>query len=419
MNSEHVFLSQLMQDNQLIYSIAPREWWFTDSKTKFAFNAIKTAAEEGSADVVTLGVKHPEMASYFSELSDAAHTTKNARFHAEKCREGGQKKALERLANEIKDNVQLSVESAVTAIDDTLETIFLDSEDYKITKLSDGLAKFVDLVEERYKLKGNIPGIPTGFINLDGFLMGLLPSRLYVIGARPSQGKSALMMNIATEVGKLHKVGIFSLESSSEEFLMREVAYLSGLNSQNILSGQLRAQDFSKIVDVGSMIESGQVYIYDKPNLHLPELVGQARRAVRRFGCEVLFIDYLQLIQVSNVESDRERVSKASVRLKDLSRELNIPIVALAQLRRDSEGRRPGLGDFQHTSQIEQDADVAMVIWHQVVDGKGKTQKKVKPEDESDELRIWLNVDKNRDGMTGPIRMEFEPHKLKFTEKFN
>lgn len=200
---------------------------------------------------------------------------------------------------------------------------------------------------------------------------------------------------------------------------MREVAYLSGLNSQNIMAGSLRAEDFSKIVDAGGKIESGHVYAYDKPNLHLPELVGQARRAVRKFGCEVLFIDYLQLIQVSNVESDRERVSRASVRLKDLSRELNIPIVALAQLRRDSEGRRPGLGDFQHTSQIEQDADVGMLIWHQVVDRNGKTQKKVKPEDESDELRIWLNVDKNRDGRTGPIRMDFEPHKLKFSEKFS
>lgn len=356
-------------------------------------------------------------AAEVSELADYAQSTKNAKFYAEKCREAGQCAELSKLSMMIPDSVKSGKpEEVVAMIDEVIERTFLNGQDYAITKISDKLGDFVDMVDERYKRKGEIPGIQTGLYNLDMLIGGLQPERYYAIGARPSQGKSAMMLNMASHIAKERKVGIISLESSIGEVLTREVAMIAGLNSQSILSGSLSKNDFDKILIAGENITQAHMYVYDKPNIYLPELVGQARRMVRKIGVEAIFIDYLQLIQVAGVQTDRERVSKASVRIKDLSRELKIPIVCLAQLRRDSDGRRPGLGDFQHSSQIEQDADVAMLLHHAVYDENGKHLSKPKPEGH-ETVRIFLHTDKNRDGATASGELDFDAPTLRFSEK--
>lgn len=416
MNAERALLSQILQDNQVYYDVSPQDWWFSDTLNRHVFVSIKSAIEEGSADAVSVGMASGKP-SEVSDIYGYAPSTKNAQYYAKQCKENGQKAELEKLSRIIVDSVKTdNPVDTVALIDDVIERSFLDGQEYRIEKISDKLGSFVDLIEERFKRKGEIPGIQTGFFNIDLIIGGLQKARLYVIGARPSQGKSAIMLNMADEISRKEKVGIISLESSMIEVLTREVAMVANLDSRRILSGSMKESDFHKILEAGETITKSNLYIYDKPNIHLSELVGQARRMVRKIGCKCLFVDYLQLIQVSGAENDRQRVAKASTRLKDLSRELNTPIVALAQLRRDSEGRRPGLGDFQHSSQIEQDADVGILLHWQVVDEHGKTMSKVKAEGH-EKYRIFAHIDKNRDGATGSQELEFDAPVVRFREK--
>lgn len=416
MNVERALLSQLLQDNQVYYTVSPQDWWFTEPINLHIFKAFKAALEDGSADAVSVGMATGKP-SEVSDIADFAPSTKNAKYYAEQCKQEGQKHELAKLSAVITDSVrQDKPVDTVALIDEAVERVFLDGQEYRIEKISDKLHDFVDMVETRVKLKGELPGFQTGLYNLDLITGGLQGARLYVIGARPSQGKSAIMLNMAEYISRERKVGILSLESSITEVLAREVSMISGIDSKRITSGSLKQSDFSKIIDAGESITKGGLYIYDKPNLHLPELVGQARRMVRKIGCECLFVDYLQLIQVAGAENDRQRVARASTRLKDLSRELNTPIVALAQLRRDSDGRRPGLGDFQHSSQIEQDADVGMLLHWAVVDEHGKQLSKSKAEGH-ESYRIYMHVDKNRDGATGTQELEFNAPTLRFTER--
>ena len=308
----------------------------------------------------------------------------------------------------------------IEGINDTLEKILSNSSEHKIMAVKDLVLPMVNKFEERYKCRGQLSGLQTGFKTLDDLTGGLQNGRLYLLGARPSQGKSAMALNIAGTIANHEAVGFLSLESAWEEMLTREFAGESGVNSQRLGNGFFTEHDLNGLINAGGVISKKNMYIYDKPNCGLVEVIGQCRRMVNRFKCKVLFVDYLQLVQTT-AESDRERVAKVSKRLKDLARELKVPIVALAQLRRDSEGRRPGLGDFQHSSQLEQDADVGMLLYHTVCDREtGKSLKKSKIEDDKTELlKIYLLIDKNRDGRTGAIQLDFRPEIVTFREAVN
>ena len=415
MNAEKALLSQLIQDNQIYYNLQPRKWWFVDPLNAYIFSAIESALTDGEADLISVSMKAKGHAGEVAELTSLVPTTANAKYYAGVCKENGQRNEIKKLSAIISDSVkQDAPDETVVKIDEIIEKCFIDSGEHRITSLAEMLPEIVQDLESRFKQKGVMPGITTHIHTLDDMTMGFQPERFYVIGARPSQGKSALMLNLAQEISKEKNVGIISLESSMKEVLIRELSLISRINSQHLISGKFLQSDFSKILNACERINKTKMYVYDKPFCTLTELIGQARRMVNRYKIDILFIDYLQLVQAPG--DDRERVSLTSRRLKDLSRELKIPIVALAQLRRDSDGRRPHLGDFQHTSQIEQDADVAMLIYHRVIDAQGNTLHKPKPEG-NETTSIVLLVEKNRDGRTGAVPLHFEPEYVRFEER--
>jgi replicative DNA helicase len=413
---EAMLLGQILIDNDVYFHNQPQTWWFLSTVHRKIFQTIEDVINAGqAADIINVG-QESGMSVDVARLTDLVVSTGNADYVAAEVKRAASLDRLERVSQVIKDELVCRDPDAIIAkIDAELESIMIGTEDFRIMKAGDLLRPLVKIIEERVNNQGKLPGISTGYTDLDGYINGLEADRLYLIGARPSQGKSALMLNIAHNVSKIHKTGIISLESSWREILLREVASMSGINSQKLNSGYFKGDEFKRILDAAGRIYVKELYLYDKPNCKLGEVVAQARRMVKRYGVECLFIDYLQLIQ-TNDDEDRARVARVSKRIKDLARELHIPIVALAQLRRDTDGRRPTNGDFQHTSQIEQDADVCLLIYHKVIDASGKAVKKAKPDEAGERLEISLLVEKNRDGRTGSIPLTFDPERVRFKE---
>ena len=407
---EQALLGQVLLDNDVFFRILPQDWWFIDSKNRAVFGRIKALIEDGAtADILSVGTQD---AGYVASLTDIP-TTANAEYYAKMCRAAGEKEELRKLSLIIQDSIKTEEpDNTLEKIDSTLDKLSL-AEDYKIMKSGELIKSVIEHIEERFKAEGKIPGIRCGFEKLDDMILGFQPERMYVLGARPSQGKSALMLNFINNISE--PVGLLTLESGYKEVLIREISSMAQINSANLASGYLTSATFSKITDVAGKLYEKPFYIYDKPNCSLVEIIGQCRRMVKRHGVKIIFIDYLQLIQVK-AETERERVQRVSNRVKDLSRELSIPIVSLAQLRRDTDGRMPSLGDFQHSSQIEQDADVGMLIYQRITDSNGRAVSRQMPE-EGDDSKIFLLIAKNRDGQTGRIELDFQKETVTFKER--
>jgi replicative DNA helicase len=188
------------------------------------------------------------------------------------------------------------------------------------------------------------------------------------------------------------------------------------------MSGYIGRRDFDKLTEAAELIDKKGLYVYDKPNCTFSEVRAQARRMVHRHGCRAIFIDYLQLIRTGNKVLDQDltrRVATVSTSLKNLSRELGIPVVALAQIGRQADGRRPTLGDFQWASQIEQDADAAILLYWRVKDrNTGRVLQKNQVDDaDNEELQIYALIDKARDGRKGAVPLVFKPDYVTFYEQ--
>lgn len=416
MTDQQALLGQILKNNDVYYKASPCDWWFPDPKDRSVFTAIESALDSGlNADLMTIA--HCTDSVYASSLTSIP-TTANWKHFASRCKSSGAKAELRGLMSYVKDEIEgKKASEIIETINDTIEKIVSNSSDYRIMSIKECLLPIVKDIEERYNKRGTLLGLQTGFQTVDDITCGLQDGRLYLLGARPSQGKSAMALNIAGSIANHSTVGILSLESSWKEIIMRDIASEAKVNSQNLSSGYISQSGMAQVVEACERISSKNMFIYDKPNCSLVEVIGQCRRMVNRLKCNIIFIDYLQLVQ-TKADSDRERVAHVSKRLKDLARELKVPIVALAQLRRDSDGRRPGLGDFQHSSQLEQDADVGMLIYHQVCDkSTGAPLKKSKVDDEDkEEVHIYLLIDKNRDGRTGAVRMHFRAETVTFEE---
>ena len=197
--------------------------------------------------------------------------------------------------------------------------------------------------------------------------------------------------------------GVVSIESSGLELLERIFSSTGNIPAEMLATGFWGVKQMADIQDLAGNIKGKPLYIYDKPNLQIGQLKSVARVMVKLFGIKILFVDYLQLIRNTNTKLDKTGVvMESSQQLKELARELNIPVVCLAQLGRDADERRPTLGSFQWASQIEQDADGAFLIWHEQKDEGVETK---------------LLVEKMRDGKKGAIDMVFNGDYVRFEER--
>ena len=272
-----------------------------------------------------------------------------------------------------------------------------------------------DRLDYLHAHKGEVSGVRTGFRDLDTLTTGLQKSDLVILAARPSIGKSSMALNIAEHaaVTEGKTVGLFSLEMSKEQLVLRLLSSVSHIDSQRLRTGFLEEMDFTRLAPAMNALAEAPVFIDDTPNISTMELRTKARRLQAESGLDLLIVDYLQLMQATFVSRDANRVqevSEISRGLKALARELEVPVVALSQLSRQAEMREskePRLSDLRESGSIEQDADLVLFLWR---------EKERNAEDaDADGEVINLKLAKHRNGPTGEIKLWFQRSQTRFT----
>jgi replicative DNA helicase len=277
------------------------------------------------------------------------------------------------------------------------------------------LADSFDRLNEMHSNSDKLRGIPTGFRDIDKLLAGLQNSDLLILAARPSMGKTTLVMNIAHHVAAKEgiPVGFFSLEVSKEQLIDQLLAIESGIDSWKLRTGALDDDDFPRINEAMAELSEAPLYIDDSALTNVMEMRTKARRLQAEHGLGLVVIDYLQLISggARSMEGRQQEVSEISRGLKGLARELNVPVLALSQLSRAVESRNPPipqLSDLRDSGSIEQDADVVAFIYRPWYYDK-----------QADENITEVLVKKHRNGPIGDVELYFHPDQRRFTDAPN
>ncbi|MCM1057489.1 MAG: replicative DNA helicase [Firmicutes bacterium] len=331
-------------------------------------------------DLVTLQNKlkekdvPPEVSSleFVRDLITAVPTSANIKYYANIVAEKAMLRRLIRLNEEIANTCYAGKESLEYILEDTEKRVFQlvqkrNTEDF--VPVRQIVMNAMDRIEMAAKNKGNVTGIPTGFIDLDYRTAGFQPSDLILVAARPSMGKTAFELNLAQYMAfrKNMTVALFSLEMSKEQLVNRMFSQESGVDAQKLRTGQLNDQEWERLIESAGTIGKSNLIIDDTPGISIAELRSKCRKYKLEHDMSIVMIDYLQLMSGGGrTESRQQEISEISRSLKALARELNVPVVALSQLSRAVEQRpdhRPMLSDLRESGAIEQDADVVMFLY--------------------------------------------------------
>ena len=274
------------------------------------------------------------------------------------------------------------------------------------------MSEAYDRIDELAKRPGDIIGVPTGFLDLDRKLMGLQPSDLLIIAGRPGQGKSGFLLSVAKNAALLHKkhVAVFSLEMSNEQVALRLISQQTGIDSQHLRTGKLDENEMGLFVHSIEVLGDTQIYLDDTPAITPLALRTKCRRLHMEYGLDLIIVDYIQLMSSDTRTENRvQEVSYISRNLKVLARELNVPVLAAAQLSRAVEQRtdkRPVLSDLRESGSIEQDADIVMFIYRPDQYEKDTVKQNV----------AEIIVSKHRNGPTGSVELVFMSNLAKFVD---
>ncbi len=282
------------------------------------------------------------------------------------------------------------------------------------TPLRSLLHEAFDRLDYLHSHRGEISGVRTGFTELDALTTGLQRSDLIVLAARPSVGKTSFALNMAEHaaVRDGRSVGIFSLEMSKEQLVLRLLSSVGDIDSQRLRTGFLEDLDFNRVANAMTHLAESRIYIDDTPNISTMELRTKARRLQAEAGLDLVIVDYLQLMQATTTSRDANRVqevSEISRGLKALARELSVPVIALSQLSRQPEMREskePRLSDLRESGAIEQDADLVLFLWREKERGGD--------DGENDVEEINLHLAKHRNGPTGRVKLMFRKRQTRF-----
>jgi replicative DNA helicase len=343
---------------------------------------------------------------YVASLTNLVPSSANIEYYAQTVQSYALRRALIRVSNEV--IVKSYDESQETRIilEETQQKIFALGESrqtFRYKKAGEIVRETIDVIERLYQSKKNLTGIPSGFDDLDQLTAGFQPAELIIIGARPSMGKTALALTMASHISIKQKIptGFFTLEMSDRALMLRLIASEGRINANAIRTGFFQESDFQKLMEAAGNIYDAPLYIVDMPNMKLLDLQAQARLLRSQERVEIIFIDYLTLITSDNFRLPRhEQIAEISRSLKSLARELNIPIVALSQLTREAEKEKPSLASIRESGAIEQDADVVMFL-------HGKRESDRDPAERTNEEGIErdLILAKQRNGPVGTVNL--------------
>jgi replicative DNA helicase len=276
--------------------------------------------------------------------------------------------------------------------------------------IRDVITDYFERIQYLSDHRGEVVGVPTGFIDLDRLLGGLQKSDLIIVAARPGIGKTSLLLSMALTAARKHnqRVAIFSLEMSAEQLVQRLIASETGIDQHRLRMGDLHDDDWPLFMEATGRLSEAKVWIDDTPSLTSLQMRTKCRRLYAEHGLDLIIIDYLQLMQGDFRSENRvQEISNISRNLKSLARELNVPVMAAAQLSRAVEQRqdkRPILSDLRESGSIEQDADVVMFIYRDEV---------YNPETEKKNI-AEIHIAKHRNGPTGMVELYFRSHLTQF-----
>lgn len=347
--------------------------------------------------------------AYLTDLVNVVPTAANIEEYALLLKDLSIKRSLIELGSQIAEMGFMEEKSVGDLLNKAESSIYAISENRtrNFIPIKDALAESFDRIDELHKKGAGFRGIQTGFVDLDNLLSGMQASNLLILAARPGQGKTAMVVNIAQYIGVVEKlpVGMFSLEMSKEELVDRLLVGQADVDAWRLKTGRLSESDFAKLSQAMGELAEAPIFIDDTPGISVSEMRTKARRLQLEHNVRLIVVDYLQLADPGRKYDNRvQEVSYVSQALKNLARELKIPVLTVSQLSRAVEHRgekKPQLADLRESGAIEQDADVVMFLY--------------RPDTEiSNVMQTNLYVAKHRNGPMGEIDLLFRGDRIRF-----
>ena len=425
LEAEQSVLGAILIDKNAIVEVAGflRADHFYEEKHGEIYSAMLGLYEERRPiDLLTLteklkaAKKYKEIggSTYLTELTGVVPTSAHAEEYGRIIREMHAKRELVSAGAEITEMSFDSGKNLRDVLDKAESRIFSISQENlerNFVSMKDVLAQSFDRLDEIQKRGSGLRGVPTGWRDLDDVLAGLQESNLIILAARPGIGKTAFLLNIVQNVAVKEKlpVGIFSLEMSQEELGDRLLVMQAGIDSWRLKTGKLEDTDLDKLQDAMGVLAEAPIWIDDTPGISIMEMRTKARRLQLEKGLKLLLVDYLQLMDSGRHFDNRvQEVSIISQSLKNLARELKIPVMAASQLNRAVEARgtkKPQLADLRESGSIEQDSDVVMFLY------RPEENKDLAP---GDKIPTTLSIDKHRNGALREIPFMFNGAMMQF-----
>ncbi len=345
--------------------------------------------------------------AYIASLVDGVPRSTNVEYYARIVKEKSTLRALIHASTVIAERAWEAEDDPNVILDDAEKTIFSIAEDRArvgFVSMRQIVDESLPKIEQIFEHKKLITGVPTGFVDLDGLMRGLQPSDLVIVAARPSMGKTSLVLNMAEHASLEHglTVGFFSLEMSKEQLFIRLLTSVSQIDAHKLQTGHIGQRDYDRLSTGISRLSEAPIYIDDTPGLGVLEMRAKARRLAAEHGLSLLVVDYLQLM-TGRGRFDNRTLELAAISrgLKGLAKELSVPVLALSQLSRAPEARsdhRPLLSDLRESGALEQDADVVLMIFRPEMYPDCKEEEKGTAE---------LIIAKQRNGPTGTVNLAF------------
>jgi replicative DNA helicase len=417
-SAEEAVLGSILIDPDSIVRVADllTSKSFYDPRHQVIYEAMQSLYEKRQPiDAVTLSNQLKKLskleeaggASRLAELSNLVSTSANILNYGKLVAETSLKRQMISISSEISELSFDETQEANAVLDRMEQQVFAASQTHTqqaFVPIKDTLAESFERIDQLQRSGSDVRGLTTGFADLDAILSGMQPSNLLILAARPGVGKTAFALNITQHiaVNTKKKIGFFSLEMSREELVDRLLVGQADVDAWRLKTGRLDQQDFLRLSDAMGVLADAQIFIDDTPGLSIFEMRTKARRLMTEHKIDMIVVDYLQLAQGRTKDNRVQEVAEISQGLKNIARELKVPVLALSQLSRAVENRgekTPQLSDLRESGSIEQDADVVLFLFRK-----------------DDDIResVTLRIAKHRNGGLGEVDLYFRGERVKF-----